>query len=43
MITVNAPIDTGAEVTILDTNFVEQNMMPWVKRENKLRLESADG
>jgi len=43
VITVNALIDTGAEVTILDTDFVEQMMMPWVKRENKLRLESADG
>jgi len=40
---VNAFIDTGTEVTILDTDFVEQMMMPWVKRENRLRLESADG
>jgi len=29
-------------VTILDTDFLEQMMMPWVKRENRLRLESAD-
>ena len=43
VITVNALIDTGTEVTILDTDFVEQMMMPWVKRENRLRLESADG
>jgi len=43
VITVNALIDSGAEVTILDTDFVEQMMMPWVKRENRLRLESADG
>jgi len=43
VITVNALIDTSAEVTILDTDFVEQMMMPWVKRENRLRLESADG
>jgi len=28
VITVNALIDTGAEVTILDTDFVEQMMMP---------------
>jgi len=28
VITVNALIDTGAEVTILDTHFVEQMMMP---------------
>jgi len=38
VITVNALIDTGAEMTILDTDFVEQLMMPWVKRENRLRL-----
>jgi len=28
VITVNALIDTGAEVTILNTDFVEQMMMP---------------
>jgi len=28
---------------IFDTNFVEQMMMPWMKRETRLRLESADG
>jgi len=43
VITLNALIDTGAEVTILDMDFVEQMIMPWVKRENRLRLESADG
>jgi len=43
VITVNALIDTGAQVTILDTDFVEQMMMPWVKRENRRRLESAVG
>jgi len=43
VITVNALMDTGAEVTILDTDFMEQMMMPWVKRENRVRLESADG
>jgi len=43
VITVKALIDTVAEVTILNTHFVEQMMMPWVKRENRLRLESADG
>jgi len=43
LITVNAFIETGAEVTIWDTDFVEQMMIPWVKRENRLRLESADG
>jgi len=42
-ITVNALIDTGAEVTILDTDFVAQMIMPCVKRENRLRLESAEG
>jgi len=43
VITVNALSDTGAEVTILDTDFVEQMIMPWFKRGNRLRLESADG
>jgi len=43
VITVNALIGTGAEMTILDADFVEQMMMPWVKRENRLRMESADG
>jgi len=42
VITRNALIDTGAKVMILDTDFVEQMMMPWVKRENRLGLESAD-
>jgi len=28
LITVNALIDTGAKVTILDTDFVEPMMMP---------------
>jgi len=39
---INALVDTGAEAMIFDTNFVEQMMMPWVKRETRLRLESAD-
>jgi len=43
VVTVNALLNTGAEVTILDTDFVEQMMMPPVNRENRLRLESADG
>jgi len=43
VITVNTLIDTSAEVTILDMDLVEQMMMPWVQRENRLRLESADG
>jgi len=43
VITVNALIDTSAEVMILDTDFVKQMVMPSVKRENRLRLESADG
>jgi len=41
--TMNALIDTSVEVTVLDTDFVEQMMMLWVKRENRLRLQSADG
>jgi len=32
VITVNTLIDTGAEGTIVDTDFVEQIMMPWIKR-----------
>jgi len=43
VITQNALIDSGTKGTILDTDFVEQMMMPWVKKENRLRLESADG
>jgi len=31
------------ETTIFDTDFVEQLIMPWVKRETRLRLGSADG
>ena len=27
----------------MDADFVEQMMMPWVKREKRLRLEGADG
>jgi len=42
VITVNVLFDTGAEVTILDTDFVEQMMMPCVKREIRLILGSAD-
>jgi len=42
VITVNTLIDTGAEVTILDTDFVGQMLRPGVKREYRLRLESAD-
>jgi len=36
-------VDTGAEATIFDTDFVEQIMMSWMKRETGLRLESTDG
>jgi len=43
VITINALIDTGAEVTILDTDLLEQMMMPWVKIEKRLRLESTNG
>jgi len=43
VITINVLIDTSAKVTILETDFVKQMIMPWVKRENRLRLESADG
>ena len=43
VIIVNTLIDTGAEVMILNTDFVEQMIMPWVKRENRLRLGSAEG
>jgi len=40
---INALVNTGAEATIFDTDFVEQMIMPWVKRETRLRLESTDG
>jgi len=43
VITVNALIDTGAKVTMLDMDFVKQMMMPWIKREYRLRLESTYG
>jgi len=42
-LSINALVDTSAEAMIFDINFVEQMMMPWVKRETRLRLESADG
>ena len=42
-LSINALVDTGAEATIFDTDFVQQMMMPWVKRETRLRLESTDG
>jgi len=42
-LSINALVDTGAEATIFDTDFVEQIIMPWVKRETRLRLESTDG
>ena len=32
-ISINALVNTGAEATIFDTDFVEQMIMPWVKRE----------
>ena len=35
-------VNTGAEATIFDTDFVEQMMMPWMNKETRLRLESAD-
>jgi len=40
---INALVHTGTEATIFHTDVVEQTMMPWVKRETRLRLESADG
>jgi len=42
-LSINALVDTGAEATIFDTDFVQQMMMPWVKRETRLRLKSANG
>jgi len=42
-ICINPLIDSGAEATIFDADFVEQMMMLWVKREKRLRLEGADG
>ena len=43
VITINTLIDTGTEVPILDMDFVVPIMILLVKRENRLRLESADG
>jgi hypothetical protein len=40
---ISALVDTGAEATIFDVDFVEQMMLPWVKKETRLRLEGADG
>jgi len=42
-LSINALIDPGAETMIFNTNFVEQMIIPWVKRETRLRLERADG
>jgi len=42
-LSINALVDTGVEAMIFDTDFVEQMMMPWVKGETRLRLQSADG
>ena len=39
---INALVDTGVKATIVDTDSVEQMMIPWVKRETRFRLESAD-
>jgi len=41
VITINTLIDTGTEVPILDMDFVVPIMILLVKRENRLRLESA--
>jgi len=43
MITIKASFDTGAKETILDTDLVEQIMMPSVTKENRRELESAYG
>ena len=42
-LSITALVDSGVKATISDMDFVEQMMMPWVKRETRLRLESADG
>jgi len=42
-LSINTLVDTDVEATIFDTDFVEQMMMPLVKRETRLELESADG
>jgi len=36
-------LDNGADATIFDADFVTQMIMPWVKREKRVRLEGADG
>ena len=40
---VKALIDTGAEVSVFDIGFVERNLLPWRRREEPLRMLSADG
>ena len=42
-ISIESLIDTGAEATIFDADFVEQMMMTWVKREKRLGLEGTAG
>jgi len=43
VITIKTLLDFGAEVTILDADFVKKIMMPCVKRGNKLKLKRGDG
>ena len=42
-ISIAALIDSGAEASIFDTDFVEQIIMQWVKWEKQLRLQGTDG
>ena len=36
-------IDTGASCLVFDLNFVENNHIPWRKREKPVRIVSASG
>ena len=42
-ISISALVDTGAEATIFDCDFVERKLLPWKRRETRLKLEGADG
>ena len=42
-ITHDALIDTGAECSVYDIGYVEKELLPWKKREHRLRILGADG
>ena len=38
-----ALVDTGAECSVFDISFVEENLLPWKQRATPLRIVGADG